>query len=130
MPFRQYPNKLRLVYYPAGTKAGKKNVAYKYVNKDQMDEELFKKKYKLDHQFFVVPEKDNLCNVNVLRGASIEPYEKMAESLIVYLEKAKGVKVYEIVLDFIIDENKLPWLSEVKSVKSKNLTKIWDVGTQ
>jgi hypothetical protein len=71
MPYRLFPNKLRLVHYPPGTKVTKTSVAYKYVNKDQMDEELFKKKYKLEHQFFVVTEKDNLCNVNILRGSSI-----------------------------------------------------------
>ena len=62
-------------------------------------------------------------------GRSIEPYERMASSLVRYLERAKGVKILELVIDFTIDQNKNPWFSEIKSVKSRNLTRLWDIGT-
>ena len=31
-------------------------------------------------------------------------------------------------LDFVIDNNKVPWLLEVKAIKSTTLTKLWDIG--
>jgi hypothetical protein len=54
----------------------------------------------------------------------------MAESLVDYLEKGVFVKASEIVLDFIVDEEKQPWLYEIKSIRSKTLTKLWDIGNK
>lgn len=54
----------------------------------------------------------------------------MAESLVEYLEKGVFVKISEMVIDFIVDENKQPWLHEIKSIRSKLMTKLWDIGNQ
>jgi hypothetical protein len=32
------------------------------------------------------------------------------------------------VLDFVIDNDKNPWLLDMRSIKSRNLTKLWDIG--
>ena len=31
-------------------------------------------------------------------------------------------------MDFVIDDEKNPWLIDLKSIKSRNLTKLWDIG--
>lgn len=54
----------------------------------------------------------------------------MAQSLVDYLEKGYPVKITELVLDFVVDGRKEPWLMEVKGVRSTTLTKLWDVGTE
>lgn len=35
-----------------------------------------------------------------------------------------------MVIDFIVDENKQPWLYEIKSIRSKLMTKLWDIGSK
>ncbi len=40
------------------------------------------------------------------------------------------MKTSEMVLDFIVDENKMPWLYEIKSIKNKLMTKLWDIGSK
>lgn len=40
------------------------------------------------------------------------------------------VVISEIVLDFIVDENKNIFFNEIKAVKSKNKTKLWEIGTE
>ena len=52
----------------------------------------------------------------------------MAQSLLEYLENGYPVKITELVLDFVIDHQKQPWLLEVKAIKSTTLTKLWDIG--
>ena len=54
----------------------------------------------------------------------------MAQSLVDYLERGYPVKITELVLDFVVDNRKEPWLLEVKGVRSTTLTKLWDVGTE
>jgi hypothetical protein len=53
----------------------------------------------------------------------------MADSLTNYLEKGLGVRLSEIIIDFIIDQEKRTWLLDVKVVRSRTLSKLWDVGT-
>ncbi len=54
----------------------------------------------------------------------------MTESLCDYLEEGLGIKIQEIVVDFMVDQNKVVWFGEIKSVKSVTLTKLWEVGAQ
>jgi hypothetical protein len=54
----------------------------------------------------------------------------MTESLVEYLEKGVFVRVSEVVLDFIVDEEKQPWFHEVKSIRSKIMTRLWDIGSR
>lgn len=51
----------------------------------------------------------------------------MACSLVNYLEKGQGVKITELVLDFVVDQNKKPWLLELRVIRSRNLSKLWDI---
>ena len=44
------------------------------------------------------------------------------------LEYLRKVKVNEIVVDFIYGEDRVYYFHEIKSIKSVNLTKIWDIG--
>lgn len=53
----------------------------------------------------------------------------MADSLCEYLEHALMIQIYEIVLDFIVDDQKTILFNEIKSVKSNAKTKIWEIGT-
>ena len=58
----------------------------------------------------------------------MEPYEKMAQSLADYLEKGFPVKISEIMLDFVVDKNRELWLLEMPAIRSRSLTKLWDIG--
>jgi len=49
----------------------------------------------------------------------------MAESLCDYLESALMIVISEVVLDFIVDEEKTIFFNDIKSIKSKAKTKIW-----
>jgi hypothetical protein len=54
-PYADTPNILRLYYIPESQKSVKKNYGYKMVNKVTMDEDLFKKKHRLTHNYIVNP---------------------------------------------------------------------------
>lgn len=40
------------------------------------------------------------------------------------------MKIQEVVIDFVVDHKKTLWFYEIKSIKSHNLTRIWDVGSE
>jgi hypothetical protein len=46
------------------------------------------------------------------------------------LEKGIFVKVSEMVVDFIVDEQKQCWLHEIKSLRNKTMIKLWDIGSK
>lgn len=49
----------------------------------------------------------------------------MAESLTEYLEKGLGVRIGEMILDFVVDEERVSWLLEVRSIKSRSAVRLW-----
>lgn len=53
----------------------------------------------------------------------------MTQNLVEYLEAVKKVKITEIVIDYVFGENRKYYFHEIKSIKSVNLTNIWDIGT-
>ena len=128
-PYADTPNMLRLYYTPACQRSNRKNHAYKLVNHLPMDETMFRKKHRLTHHYLVNPERQDSNSMALVKGKALEPFEKMAYSLVHYFEKAHPLKVTEIVLDFIIDDNKTPWLLDVAAIRSKNLTKLWDIAS-
>jgi hypothetical protein len=65
--------------------------------------------------------------LTLVKGKSLIPFEEMARSLTEYLEKAYPLKITELILDFLVDENKTPWLFEMKGIRTKELTKLWDI---
>lgn len=56
-PYADTPNLLRLYYTPKSQRATKKNYAYKMMNTNVMDEEMFKKKHRNTYSYLVNPEK-------------------------------------------------------------------------
>jgi len=48
--------------------------------------------------------------MTTLKGKCLHPYEAMAQSLVDYLEKAYPAKIIELVLDFVVDSERQPWL--------------------
>ncbi len=50
-----------------------------------MNEELFKKKQRLNHHYIVNPEKTDSYSSTLIKGKALEPFEKMAYSLTQYL---------------------------------------------
>lgn len=52
-PYNHAPNLFRLHYLPKSSRKMRKNYAYKLVANRQMEEEMFKKKHKLIHQFLI-----------------------------------------------------------------------------
>lgn len=109
----------------------KKNYAYKMVSKASMDENMFKKKHRLTHHYLVNPEREGSYSLTLVKGKSLVPFEEAGRSLTDYLEKAYPVKITELILDFTADQDKTTWLLDVKGIKSKELTKLWDIaGTE
>jgi hypothetical protein len=53
VPYANYPNIIRLFFTPKNVKNTKKNIAYKVINRKQIDEDAFKKKHRLSNQFLV-----------------------------------------------------------------------------
>ena len=78
----------------------------------------------------VNPTNEDTFIATLIKGKALEPCEEMTESLCDYLEEGLGIKIQEIVVDFIVDEEKVVWFAEIKSVKSVTLTKLWEVGAQ
>jgi len=95
------------------------------INLKSMDEEMFKKKHRVMNNFFVNPSNNNSYNITTISGKALNHCSSMTESLINYLEKAACIKITELVIDFIIDESKVAWMHEVKSIKSSNCGSIW-----
>lgn len=58
----------------------------------------------------------------VVKGRALEPYEKMAESIVMYLEHCKEVVIREIVFDFTMDYFKTAWLVGLKMIRFDNKT--------
>lgn len=54
----------------------------------------------------------------------------MAQSIIEYLQAIKKVKITEIIIDFVFASDKKYYLQQIRSIKSINLTNIWDIGTK
>ena len=84
-PYGEKPNLLRLFYRPKTRNCIKKNYGYKMVSHYQMNEELFKKKQRLNHHYIVNPEKTDSYSSTLIKGKALEPFEKMAYSLTQYL---------------------------------------------
>ncbi len=61
----------------------------------------------------------------LMKGKALETCEKMAESLCEYLEHALMIVVSEVVVDFIVDDDKVIYFNDIKSIKSKAKTKLW-----
>ena len=129
-PYAATPNILRLYFCPKGGRQLKKNYGYKLVHLKQMNEEMFKKKHRLVQNFIINTEREDTYTATLMSGKALETCIRMAESFVEYIEKGIFVKLGEMVIDFIVDEEKQPWLYEIKSVKSKLLTKLWDIGNK
>ena len=127
-PYAATPNLFRLYYLPAHSRQKKKNYAYKMVSNRPLDPDTFKKKHRLAHQFIVDPSKEESYSVAMVNGLALQRPEQMSASLVEYLEKGLNVRITELVIDFIIDEKKEYWLHEIKSVRSRKLEKLWDIG--
>lgn len=56
-PYASTPNILRLYYYPKNNKQLKRSYGYKFINNKQMDEDMFRKKHRLIHNYIVNSEK-------------------------------------------------------------------------
>ena len=53
-------------------KISKKNIGYKLINKKQMNEEVFKKKHRLAHQYIVNVDNDDTYIATLMKGKSLE----------------------------------------------------------
>ena len=127
-PYANTPNILRLYFAAPSCKRQKRNYGYKLLNKSPMTWQIFTKKHRQTHSYIVNPDKKSTYSMTILKGKCLLPFEQMAHSLIQYLQDGFPVKITELVLDFVIDNNKVPWLLEVKVIKSTTLTKLWDIG--
>lgn len=72
------------------------------------------------HNFTVNFDRENSFKYLVIKGKAIEQYEKMAESIVTYLEHCKEVVIRYVVLDFTMDYWKTPWLIGLKMVRYDN----------
>lgn len=52
-PFGDYPNMLRLFYFPKSVKGSKPNYAYKGMNKKKLSEEILERKHKQIYNYLV-----------------------------------------------------------------------------
>ena len=129
-PYAYTPNILRLYYSSPSYKKQKKSYGYKLLNNHPMSVETFMKKHRQTHNYIVNPDKKSSYSMSILKGKCLKAFEEMAQSLLEYLEKGFPVKITELVLDFVTDINKEPWLIEVKAIKSTTLTKLWDIGNE
>ena len=70
-PYGEKANLLRLFYRPKTRNCIKKNHGYKMVSNYQMNEELFKKKQRLNHHYIVNPEKTDSYSSTLIKGKAL-----------------------------------------------------------
>lgn len=57
-----------------------------------------------------------------LKGKSLEQYERMAESVLSYLEECRDIVVREAVFDFTVDYHRVPWIVGLRMVRYDSRT--------
>ena len=127
-PYAATPNLFRLHYLPTHSRQKRKNYGYKMVAHRPLDPDTFKKKHRLAHQFIVDPSREDSFSVTAVNGLALQRPEQMSASLVEYLERGLNVRITDLVVDFIVDENKEYWLHEVRAIRSRRLEKLWDIG--
>lgn len=70
--------------------------------------------------------KPETTDVFTKSGVALKPFEREAEKIVKHLNRGYNMRIEEIVLDFLSDENGVIWLIGCKEVKvDQNTTNLW-----
>lgn len=105
------------LYYSAYHKTNKANYAYFITSKLIGDSLTSIQKCAVDTSM------PQTVDVFIKSGVALKPFEKEAEKIVDYLNKGYNLRIEEIILDFLTDDNGTIWTLGCKSIKIDPCTK-------